>query len=135
PDLFAAVIAQVGVMDMLRYHRFTIGWGWASEYGNPDEEAHFHSLRQYSPLHNIEEKAYPAVLVTTADHDDRVVPAHSFKYLATLQQKNTGDRPILLRLDEKAGHGMGKPTEKIVEENADKFAFIASQIAGPMDRE
>lgn len=135
PDLFAAVIAQVGVMDMLRYHRFTIGWGWASEYGNPDEEAHFHNLRQYSPLHNIEEKAYPAVLVTTADHDDRVVPAHSFKYLATLQQKNTGDRPILLRLDEKAGHGMGKPIEKIVEENADKFAFIASQIAGPMDRE
>ncbi len=128
PDLFAAVIAQVGVMDMLRYHRFTVGWGWVPEYGSPDEEEHFHNLRAYSPLHNIEKKDYPAVLVMTADHDDRVVPAHSFKYLATLQEKNTSDRPILLRLDQKAGHGMGKPIEKIIEENVDKFAFIASQI-------
>ena len=128
PDLFAVVIAQVGVMDMLRYHRFTVGWGWVPEYGNPDEEEHFHNLRTYSPLHNIEKKDYPAVLVMTADHDDRVVPAHSFKYLATLQEKNTSDRPILLRLDQKAGHGMGKPIEKIIEENVDKFAFIASQI-------
>ena len=135
PDLFAAVIAQVGVMDMLRYHTFTIGWGWATEYGNPDEEVHFRNISKYSPLHNIEEKEYPAVLVMTADHDDRVVPAHSFKYLATLQQKSTGGRPILLRLDQKAGHGMGKPIEKIVEENADKFAFIASQVSGLKETE
>jgi len=134
PDLFAAVIAQVGVMDMLRYHRFTVGWGWVPEYGSPDEEEHFHNLRAYSPLHNIEKKDYPAVLVMTADHDDRVVPAHSFKYLATLQEKNTSDRPILLRLDQKAGHGMGKPIEKIIEENVDKFAFIASQIPPKRDR-
>jgi prolyl oligopeptidase len=135
PDLFAAVIAQVGVMDMLRYHTFTIGWGWASEYGNPDEEVHFKNILKYSPLHNIEEKEYPAVLVMTADHDDRVVPVHSFKYTATLQTKNKADRPILLRLDQKAGHGMGKPVEKIIEESTDKFAFIASQIRGLKDKD
>jgi prolyl oligopeptidase len=135
PDLFAAVIAQVGVMDMLRYHTFTIGWGWATEYGNPDEEAHFKNILKYSPLHNIEEKEYPAVLVMTADHDDRVVPAHSFKYTATLQAKNKADRPVLLRLDQKAGHGMGKPVEKIIEESTDKFAFIASQICGLEDKD
>jgi len=123
PDLFSVVFAQVGVMDMLRFHKFTIGWGWAAEYGNPDEEAFFKYILKYSPLHNIEEKDYPAVMVITGDHDDRVVPAHSFKYLATLQEKNQSDRPILLRLDHKAGHGMGKPVEKIIQEYTDMFAF------------
>jgi prolyl oligopeptidase len=124
PDLFSVVFAQVGVMDMLRFHKFTIGWGWSAEYGNPDEESFFKYILSYSPLHNIEEKPYPAVMVITGDHDDRVVPAHSFKYLATLQDKNTGDQPILLRLDRKAGHGMGKPVEKIIEEYTDMYAFL-----------
>jgi len=124
PDLFNSVIAQVGVMDMLRFHRFTIGWGWISEYGDPEEEKHFKNLLRYSPLHNIEEKEYPAVMVMTADHDDRVVPAHSFKYTATLQEKNTSNQPILLRVDQKAGHGFGKPVEKTIEEKADLFAFM-----------
>ncbi|MFP4460587.1 MAG: prolyl oligopeptidase family serine peptidase [Thermotogota bacterium] len=124
PDLFSVVFAQVGVMDMLRFHKFTIGWGWAAEYGNPEEEAFFKYILTYSPLHNIEEKDYPAVMVITGDHDDRVVPAHSFKYLATLQEKNTSDQPILLRLDRKAGHGMGKPVEKIIEEYTDMYTFL-----------
>jgi len=124
PDLFSVVFAQVGVMDMLRFHKFTIGWGWSAEYGSPDEELFFKSLINYSPLHNIEEKDYPAVMVITGDHDDRVVPAHSFKYLATLQEKNTGDQPILLRLDRKAGHGMGKPVEKIIDEYTDMYTFL-----------
>lgn len=124
PDLFKVVFAQVGVMDMLRFHKFTIGWGWSAEYGNPDEEAFFKYILNYSPLHNIEEKEYPAIMVITGDHDDRVVPAHSFKYLATLQEKNTSNQPILLRLDRKAGHGMGKPVEKIIEEYTDMYAFL-----------
>ena len=124
PDLFSVVFAQVGVMDMLRFHKFTIGWGWAAEYGNPDEELFFKCIFKYSPLHNIEKKGYPAVMVITGDHDDRVVPAHSFKYLAMMQEKNTSEKPILLRLDRKAGHGMGKPVEKIIEEYADMYAFL-----------
>jgi prolyl oligopeptidase len=129
PDLFNTVFAQVGVMDMLRYHKFTIGWGWACEYGNPEEEEHFKNILTYSPLHNIEEKDYPSILVMTADHDDRVVPVHSYKYLATLQEKNTSNRPILLRLDQKTGHGMGKPIEKIIEEKVDHFAFFFHQLS------
>ena len=124
PELFSSVFPQVGVMDMLRYHLFTIGWGWVVEYGNPDEEAHFHNLLGYSPLHNIEEKHYPQVMVMTADHDDRVVPAHSFKYIAALQAKNKSDNPVLIRIDKNAGHGAGKSIDKIMEEQTDKFAFM-----------
>ncbi|HPJ89484.1 MAG TPA: prolyl oligopeptidase family serine peptidase [Thermotogota bacterium] len=128
PDLFSTVFAQVGVMDMLRYHKFTIGWGWAVEYGNPDEESHFKNIVKYSPLHNIAEKDYPAVMVMTADHDDRVVPAHSFKYIATLQEKNTGDKPVIIRVATKAGHGAGKPITKIIDEAADRYAFFFNNM-------
>lgn len=124
PDLFKAVFPQVGVMDMLRYHLFTIGWGWMVEYGNPEEEVHFKNLLSYSPLHNIESKAYPSVMVMTADHDDRVVPAHSFKYIARLQEMNTSDKPMLIRIDKNAGHGAGKSIEKIIDEQTDKFTFM-----------
>lgn len=124
PDLFKAVFPQVGVMDMLRYHKFTIGWGWMVEYGDPEDEVHFHNLLAYSPLHNIEAKAYPSVMVMTADHDDRVVPAHSFKYIATLQALNTSEWPMLIRIDKNAGHGAGKSIEKIIDEQTDKFTFM-----------
>lgn len=124
PDLFAVAFPQVGVMDMIRYHKFTIGWGWTVEYGSPDEEQHFHNIFHYSPLHNITEKPYPAVMVMTADHDDRVVPAHSFKYIATLQEKNTSDHPTLIRIESKAGHGAGKSTEKLIQEHSDMFAML-----------
>jgi len=129
PDLFRVVFAQVGVMDMLRYHKFTIGWGWAVEYGNPEEEEHFKNILKYSPLHNIQEKDYPSVMVMTADHDDRVVPAHSFKYIATLQEKNTSANPVLIRVDQKAGHGLGKSIEKLIEENVDKLAFLFHSLS------
>jgi len=124
PDLFSVVFPTVGVMDMLRYHRFTIGWGWAVEYGNPDEKEHFDNVVKYSPLHNIESKDYPAIMVLTADHDDRVVPAHSFKYIARLQEKNTSDNPTLIRIDKNSGHGAGKSTEKLIDENVDIFTFL-----------
>jgi prolyl oligopeptidase len=126
PDLFAAAVPQVGVMDMLRYHRFTIGWAWATDYGTSDKEDEFKALLAYSPLHNIKSGAnYPAVLITTGDHDDRVVPAHSFKYAATLQSASTGAAPKLIRIETNAGHGAGKPTSKIIEERSDALAFIA----------
>jgi len=128
PDLFSVVFPAVGVMDMMRYHKFTIGWGWAVEYGNPEEETHFNNIIKYSPLHNIEDKDYPATMVFTADHDDRVVPAHSFKYIARLQEKNTSDKPMLIRIDINSGHGAGKSTEKIVKEETDKFAFLFEHI-------
>ena len=127
PDLFKAAVPQVGVMDMLRYHKFTIGWNWASDYGtSEDSKEMFEYLRGYSPLHTIRNDGtpYPAVLVTTADHDDRVVPAHSFKYIATLQASDTGDAPKLILVGSKAGHGSGKPMSKILEEQADIYAFI-----------
>jgi len=115
----------VGVMDMLRYHKFTVGWGWVVEYGNPEEEIHFKNLLSYSPLHNIKDGVkYPATLVTTADHDDRVVPAHSFKFIATLQEKQRGDNPVLIRIETRAGHGAGKPLNKALDEIADRFAFL-----------
>jgi len=124
PDLFRVALPAVGVMDMLRFHKFTIGWSWTNDYGSSDDEMQFKSLYKYSPLHNIKSKIdYPATLVTTADHDDRVVPAHSFKYIATLQEKYQGKNPVLIRIETKAGHGGGKPTSKIIEENADMFAF------------
>jgi prolyl oligopeptidase len=128
PDLFSVVFPAVGVMDMVRYHKFTIGWGWAVEYGNPDEAVHFNNIIKYSPLHNIEEKDYPATMVFTADHDDRVVPAHSFKYIARLQEKNTSDKPMLIRVDINSGHGAGISTEKKINEEADKFAFLFHHI-------
>jgi prolyl oligopeptidase len=126
PDLFAVAIPQVGVLDMLRYHRFTIGWAWAVEYGNAEtSEADFRNLYGYSPLHNIKPgTCYPATLVTTADHDDRVVPAHSFKFTAALQEAQQCARPALIRIDTKAGHGAGKPISKQIEEAADVWSFI-----------
>lgn len=130
PDLFAAAVPQVGVMDMLRYQHFTIGWAWASDYGtSADSPEMFKALYAYSPLHNIKAGAkYPAVLVTTADHDDRVVPAHSFKYIAALQAADTGAAPKLIRIEVNAGHGAGKPTSKIIEERSDVLAFIANAM-------
>ena len=126
PDLFRVAIPQVGVMDMLRYHKFTIGWNWASDYGtSEDSKEMFEYLKGYSPLHNLKKGTkYPATLVTTADHDDRVVPAHSFKFAATLQVCNEGSNPTLIRIDSKAGHGAGKPMSKILEEQADVYGFI-----------
>ena len=126
PDLYAVAIPQVGVMDMLRYHKFTIGWNWAPDYGtSEDSKEMFEYLRSYSPLHNLKPGTrYPATLVTTADHDDRVVPAHSFKFAATLQECNDGTNPCLIRIDSKAGHGGGKPLAKVLEEQADIYAFI-----------
>jgi len=124
PDLFQVALPAVGVMDMLRYHQFTIGWAWAVEYGSSEDSASFHNLYRYSPLHNIKEEVeYPTTLITTADHDDRVVPAHSFKFAATLQEKQAGDHPVLIRIETKAGHGAGKPISKVIDEYADMFAF------------
>ncbi len=128
PDLYAVAVPEVGVMDMLRYHLFTIGWNWASDYGtSANDEAMFKALYAYSPLHTIqsgENVHYPAIMVTTADHDDRVVPAHSFKYAAALQAAQTGNAPKIIRIDSKAGHGGGKPITKVIEEQADIYAFI-----------
>jgi prolyl oligopeptidase len=124
PDLFKVCLPAVGVLDMLRYHKFTVGWGWAVEYGSSDSSSQFSYLVKYSPLHNVKNVSYPATLVTTADHDDRVVPAHSFKFAATLQEKNAGNNPMLIRIDSKAGHGAGKPTAKVIEEQADIYSFI-----------
>ncbi len=130
PDLFKVAIPQVGVMDMLRYHKFTIGWNWAPDYGTSDDSREmFEYLRSYSPLHNLRKgTAYPATLVTTADHDDRVVPAHSFKFAATLQECHAGDAPVLIRIDSKAGHGGGKPMSKVLEEQADIYGFIMHNL-------
>ncbi len=125
PDLFAVALPAVGVMDMLRFHKFTVGWGWTVEYGNSDNAADFEYLYSYSPLHNIVPgTCYPATLITTADHDDRVVPAHSFKFAATLQAAQGCDRPTLIRIDTKAGHGAGKPTSKRIEEATDVISFF-----------
>lgn len=125
PDLFAVAIPQVGVMDMLRFHKFTIGWAWVGDYGSSEDSIHFANLVSYSPLHNVDEKKnYPAILVTTADHDDRVVPAHSFKYISTIQEKYNGKNPTLIRIQTKAGHGAGTPTAFRIEEATDIFSFI-----------
>jgi prolyl oligopeptidase len=130
PELFGAALPAVGVMDMLRFHQFTIGWAWCPEYGSPDEPEEFQVLYSYSPLHNLKPgTAYPATLITTADHDDRVVPAHSFKFAAALQAAHTGDAPVLIRIETKAGHGAGKPTAKIIEEISDRWAFLV-QVLG-----
>jgi prolyl oligopeptidase len=126
PDLFKVALPAVGVMDMLRYHKFTIGWAWAADYGtSEDSEEMFKYLYAYSPVHALKDGVeYPATLITTADHDDRVVPAHSFKFAATLQEKHQGENPVLIRIDVKAGHGGGKPTEKIIEEYTDEWSFM-----------
>jgi prolyl oligopeptidase len=126
PDLFAVALPAVGVMDMLRYHKFTVGKGWIPEYGSSENsEEEFKNLISYSPLHNLKEGvSYPATMVTTADHDDRVVPAHSFKFAAQLQKSHVGDNPVLIRIEEKAGHGAGKPISKILDEQADIWSFV-----------
>jgi prolyl oligopeptidase len=129
PDLFGATIPQVGVMDMLRFQKFTIGWAWTSDYGSSEKADDFPFLYAYSPLHHIAKGCcYPATLITTADHDDRVVPAHSFKFAATLQAAQGCDNPTLIRIETKAGHGAGKPTTKIIEETADRWAFLVKEL-------
>jgi prolyl oligopeptidase len=126
PDLFAAAIPAVGVMDMLRFHLFTIGWAWTSDYGcSSDNLEMFEYLYGYSPYHNLVDGTdYPSIMITTADHDDRVVPGHSFKYAARLQEAHAGPDPVLIRIETKAGHGGGKPTSKIIEEVSDEWAFL-----------
>lgn len=129
PGLFGAALPAVGVMDMLRFPKFTIGWAWTSDYGSPDNPDEFKALYAYSPLHNVKVGAkYPPTLITTADHDDRVFPAHSFKYAATLQAAQGGDAPILIRIETKAGHGAGKPTAKQIEEQADIYGFLVKSL-------
>ena len=128
PELFRAAIPQVGVMDMLRFHKFTIGWNWIADYGSSDNEEEFRALRAYSPLHNIRQGAkYPATLITTADHDDRVVPAHSFKYAATLQEKAAPGNPVLIRIETRSGHGASSTT-KMLETTADIYSFLFYQL-------
>ncbi|MGI4843604.1 MAG: prolyl oligopeptidase family serine peptidase [Janthinobacterium lividum] len=129
PELFGAAIPAVGVMDMLRFHKFTIGWAWTSDYGSAENPEEFKALVKYSPLHNLKAgTCYPATMVTTADHDDRVVPAHSFKYAAAAQAAQAGSAPILIRIETKAGHGAGKPTTKQIEEVADRWGFLAREL-------
>jgi prolyl oligopeptidase len=129
PDLFGACLPAVGVMDMLRFHKFTIGWAWTSDYGSADNADEFRHLYAYSPLHNLRPGVkYPSTMVTTADHDDRVVPAHSFKFAARLQECHAGNNPVLIRIETKAGHGAGKPTAKLIEEAADKWAFLVREL-------
>ncbi|RYZ04072.1 MAG: S9 family peptidase [Myxococcales bacterium] len=131
PELFGAALPGVGVMDMLRFHKFTIGWSWTDDYGSPDDPADFPALFAYSPLHNLREGVkYPATLITTGDHDDRVVPGHSFKFAAALQRAQAGDAPVMIRIETRAGHGAGIPTEKKIDEVADQWAFLWSTI-GP----
>ena len=132
PDLFKVALPAVGVMDMLRFHKFTVGWGWAVEYGNADSASQFPYLYKYSPYHNLKPGvSYPATLVTTADHDDRVVPAHSFKFASRLQEYNTGNSPVLIRIETNAGHGAGKPTSKQIEETTDIWSFVMYNLGMP----
>ena len=136
PELFGAALPAVGVMDMLRFHKFTIGWAWCSDYGSPDNPEEFKALYAYSPLHNLKPgTAYPATMITTADHDDRVVPAHSFKFAAALQEAHASEKPVLIRIETKAGHGAGKPTTKIIEELADEWAFLVRAIDIPVSHQ
>ena len=129
PELFGAALPAVGVMDMLRFHKFTIGWAWVTEYGSADSVGQFPFLHRYSPIHNMKPGThYPATLITTADHDDRVVPGHSFKYAATLQTAQGGPEPVLIRIETKAGHGAGKPTAKVIEEQTDRWAFLVHTL-------
>ena len=125
PDLFAVAFPAVGVLDMLRYHKFTIGHAWAVEYGSSEKKEQFDFLIKYSPLHNLKPGIqYPSTMITTADHDDRVVPAHSFKFASALQVAHKGDNPVIIRVETDAGHGAGKPTSKIIDEIADMWSFF-----------
>jgi len=124
PDLFKVAFPTVGVLDMLRFHKFTIGWAWVGEYGSSDNSEDFKYLIKYSPLHNIKKNEYPATLVLTSDHDDRVVPSHSFKFAATLQEKQQGDNPVLIRIETQAGHGAGVSLSKSIETFADMYAYF-----------
>ena len=129
PDLWGATLPGVGVMDMLRFQKFTIGWAWASDYGSSDNADEFKALYKYSPLHNIKPGAkYPPTLITTADHDDRVFPAHSFKFATALQKAQAGDAPVLIRIETRAGHGAGKPTAKVIEDVTDQWAFLVKNL-------
>jgi prolyl oligopeptidase len=129
PDLFGAALPAVGVMDMVRFTKFTVGAAWKSDYGDPEDPADFKALYAYSPLHNIKAGTmYPATLVTTADTDDRVFPAHSFKYAAALQAAQAGNAPVLIRVETKAGHGAGKPTSKQIEEQTDIYGFLVKNL-------
>jgi prolyl oligopeptidase len=129
PDLFGATLPEVGVMDMLRFQKFTIGWAWTSDYGSSDNADQFKYLRAYSPLQNIKPgTCYPPTLAFTADHDDRVVPGHTFKFTATMQADQACANPILVRIETKAGHGAGKPTTKQIDEAADRFAFLVKEL-------
>ncbi len=129
PELFGAALPAVGVLDMLRFPHFTIGWAWTSDYGSPDDPDDARTLLSYSPYHNLRAGThYPPTLVTTADHDDRVFPAHSFKFAAALQHAQNGSAPVLLRVETKAGHGMGKPTSKVIDEVADRYAFLVKTL-------
>ncbi len=129
PDLFGAALPAVGVLDMLRFNQFTIGWAWESDYGSPANKDEFKALYAYSPLHNLKSGTeYPPTMIITADHDDRVVPAHSFKFAAALQAAHKGENPVLIRIETKAGHGAGKPTAKQIEEATDKWAFLAHEL-------
>jgi prolyl oligopeptidase len=122
-------VPRVGVLDMLRFHKFTIGWAWMSDYGSPDDPGQYQWLRAYSPLHNLRPgHSYPPTLVLTGDHDDRVVPGHSFKFAAALQAAQGGDAPVLIRIETSAGHGAGKPTAKIIAESADILAFLRAAL-------
>jgi len=129
PDLFGAALPEVGVMDMLRFQKFTIGWAWTSDYGSSDKPDQFKYLLAYSPIHNIKPgTCYPPTLAFTADHDDRVVPGHTFKYVATLQSAQSCAKPILARIETKSGHGAGRPTTKLIDEAADRFAFLVREL-------
>jgi prolyl oligopeptidase len=129
PDLFAAALPAVGVLDMLRFHQFTIGWAWKSDYGSAEDPEEFRALLAYSPYHNLRPGVrYPSTLITTADHDDRVVPAHSFKFAARLQEYHAGPNPVLIRIETKAGHGAGKPTSKQIEERLDELSFLRREL-------
>ena len=134
PDLFGACLAAVGVLDMLRFHKFTIGWAWTSDYGSLEDLDEFKALLAYSPYHNLKPgTAYPATLITTGDHDDRVFPAHSFKFAAALQAAQAAAAPTLIRIETKAGHGLGKPTAKLIEEAADRWAFLVRVLRMNID--
>ncbi len=134
PDLYGAALPAVGVMDMLRFQKFTIGWAWTSDYGSADNADEFKALRAYSPVHNLKPgTSYPATMVTTGDHDDRVVPAHSFKFAAALQAAHSGSAPVLIRIETKAGHGAGKPTSMRIEEAADRWSFLVGTLKMDLD--
>jgi prolyl oligopeptidase len=128
PELFGAALPAVGVMDMLRFNKFTAGRFWTDDYGSSVNPEEFTALYAYSPYHNLRPAKYPATLVTTADHDDRVVPGHSFKFAARLQEAQQGDAPVIIRIETRAGHGAGKPVSKLIEETADEWAFLAKNL-------